>query len=147
MVTNVKKGQGTNQTWDGLRRNLIVTFYQNFLQGVFPFMLKFYRKISIPFYYKYQTLSLHLFKTKRNKSLVQTHLCEFTFYLIIARFTLICLKSSFSDISWSRIKIAILFTVLSFPFARRNGTDWFAGWSTWIYAVTFSAFLKWSFFL
>ena len=57
MVTNVKKGQGTNQTWDGLRRN--------FLQGVFPFMLKFYRKISIPFYYKYQTLSLQLFKTKR----------------------------------------------------------------------------------
>lgn len=68
-------------------------------------------------------------------------------YLIIARFTLICLKSSFPDTSWSRIKIAILFTVLSFPFARRNGRDWFAGWSTWIYAVTFSAFLKWSFFL
>lgn len=65
MVINVKKGQGTNQTWDGIRRNLLVTFYQNFLQGVFPFMLKFYRKISIPFYYKYQTLSLQLFKTKR----------------------------------------------------------------------------------
>lgn len=67
-------------------------------------------------------------------------------YFIIVWFMLICLKLSFFDIFWSRIKIVILFIVFLFLFVRRNGRDWFVGWLIWIYVVIFFVFLKWFFF-